>query len=363
MSAVADPTKAWETKVFKHDKILTTCKYTPAGDAVLAGSFDGKIHRWAVESGERSVVGSHVTWVSAILPGPSDRLYSADVQGNVKAWDLQASKEVWKIDGAHPGWLKTMALSPDGSMLATGARDAVVRIWSTSTGKLVKELKGHATDVYSAAFHPDGKSVATGDYDGKVLHWDLASGKLVRTLDAGVLVTRSAEFLCDVGGVRALGFDGEGKRLVATGLRDAKSNTFCPGAPAGIVFDWETGKAATTLKAKDDKVDGGIIAVRFMADGTLVGCAEGQSSGAIWFWKPGEAEPFHAIGGLSVYALDLHPDGLNLAGAFFQNIGHSGNGRSTKKGEYVSHGGNVRLFSMTEKPKPPPKAPPKPPKK
>src|SRR6185503_20727613 len=127
------------------------------------------------------VVGSHATWVTAILPGPSNRLISADLQGNVKAWDLAKPGPVWTIEHAHPGWLKAAALSPDGSLLATGARDGIVRLWSTADGKPVKELKGHARDVYSAAFHPDGKSLVTGDYDGKILHWEVASGKLVRT--------------------------------------------------------------------------------------------------------------------------------------------------------------------------------------
>jgi hypothetical protein len=354
---LADPTKAWEIKNFKHDKILTSCKFTPGGEAVLTGSFDGKIHRWVLETGEHTTLGEHVSWISAILVG-TDRVYSADFQGNLKAWNLAASKAAWSVDGAHPGWLKTLALSPDGSLLASGARDGVVRLWSTADGKLVKELKGHGRDVYSAAFHPDGKSLATGDYDGKILHWDVASGKLVRTLDAGILVTRSAEFLCDVGGVRALAFDAKGARLAASGLRDAKSNTFCPGAPAGLVFDWESGKATTALKAKDEKIDGGIIGLRFLSDGTLVGCAEGQSSGAIWFWKPGEAEPFHAVGGQSVYEVDIRPDGMAVAGAFFINIGKGGNGRGDKRGEYVSNGGLVRLFGLYEKPpgvKPAPK--------
>ncbi|MBI3858350.1 MAG: hypothetical protein HY293_21920 [Planctomycetes bacterium] len=359
MSSLADPTQAWETKSFKHDRILTTCKFTPCGEAVLAGGFDGKIQRWVLETGERSLIGTHVTWISAIIPGPSDRLYSADYQGNVKAWDLVESKELWRIDGAHPGWLKAMALSPDGELLATGARDGVVRLWSTKDGKLARELKGHARDVYSAAFHPDGASLATGDYDGKILHWGVATGKRVHTLDAEALVTRNAEFLCDVGGVRALAFDGEGKRLAASGLREAKSNTFCPGAPAGIVFNWESGKATTTLRAKDEKIDGGITALRFMADGTIVGCAEGQSSGAIWFWKPGESEPFHALAGQSLYEIDLRPDGMTVAGVSFTPIGPGGNGRSSKRGEYVSNGGTVRVFGLYEKPaapKPAPKA-------
>jgi WD40 repeat protein len=246
-----------------------------------------------------------------------------------------------------------LALRPDGSQLASGARDGIVRLWSTSDGKLLKELKGHARDVYSAAFHPDGTSLATGDYDGKILHWDLATGKLLRTLDASSLLTRNPEFLCDVGGVRALAFDAGGTRLAASGLMDATSNTFCPGKPSAIVFDWGTGKAATTVRAKDEKIDGGITSVRFLSDGTLVGCAEGQSSGAIWFWKPGEAEPFHTLSGQSAYEIDVRPDGLAVAGAFFQTIGSSGNGRG--KGEYVPHGGTVRLFGLYEKPKPPKK--------
>jgi WD40 repeat protein len=354
---IADPTKAWEVKTFKHDKILTTCRFTLAGDAILAGSFDGKIHRWVVETGEHTTLAQHVTWISAMIP-TSDRVYSADFQGNLKAWDLAASKEAWKVDGAHPGWLKTLALSPDGALLASGARDGIVRLWSAADGKLVKELKGHARDVYSAAFHPDGKSLATGDYDGKILHWDVATGKVVRTLDAGILTTRSPEFLCDVGGVRALAFDATGKRLAASGLRDAKSNTFCPGVPAGIVFDWESGKATNNLKGKDDKMDGGILSLRFMADGTLVGCAEAQNYGAIWYWKPGEAEPFHATGGLPVYDIDIQPDGMAVAGSFYQTIGKGGNGRGDKRGEYVPNGGTVRMFGLYEKPKPAPKAPP-----
>jgi WD40 repeat protein len=357
VSLLADPTKAWEIKSFKHPQILTTCKFTRCGEAVLAGSFDGKIHRWVLESGRHDIVGEHPAWISAILAG-SDRIYSADFQGNLRAWDLATDQRAWWVDAAHPGWLKTLALSPDGSLLASGARDGVVRLWSAADGKLARELKGHGRDVYSAAFHPDGRSLATGDYDGKILHWDLTSGKLVRTLDAGILVTRSPEFLCDVGGVRALAFDAKGGRLAASGLRDVKSNTFCPGTPAGLVFDWESGKATTTLKPKDDKIDGGIIALRFLSDGTLVGCAEGQSSGAIWFWKPGEADPFHAVGGQSVYEVDIRPDGLAVAGAFFINIGKGGNGRGDKRGEYVSNGGLVRLFGLYEKPagvKPAPK--------
>ena len=341
----------WEQKTFKHAQVLTTCRFVADGKALVAGSFDGWVYRWDVDSEERRQVGQHATWVTSVVPGPADRLYTADLQGNIRAWDLAADKPLWRIDAAHPGWMRALALSPDGALLASGARDAVVRIWNTVDGKLVRELKGHGRDIYSAAFHPDGASLVTGDYDGKILHWELSTGKLARTLDAGSLTTRNAEFLCDVGGVRALAFDAKGGKLAASGLRDAKSNTFCPGIPAGIVFDWASGKETLKLKLKEGSIDGGMTSVRFLPDGALAGCGEGAGAGALWLWKPGESEPAHTVGIQSAYEVDVRPDGQAVAVASFEPVGPggNGNGKPLKKGEYVPNGGRLRLYSLLPK--------------
>lgn len=347
---MSDPSKAWEFRTFKHDRILTTCKFTADGAAVVAGDFEGRLLRWTVETGERVEVGTLPTCIAAVLPGTDGRLYASDYQGTVKAWI--DGKPAWTIERAHPVWMRAAALSRDGSMIATGARDGVVRLWSTSDGKLLKELKGHGRDVYSAAFHPGGKALATGDYDGKIVHWDLEQGAPVRTIEVPELIARNPEYLCDVGGVRALAFDATGGKLAASGLKDAKSNTFCPGVPAGYVFDWASGKEIARAKVKGESIDGGMTSVRFRSDGLLVGSGEGAGSGALWFWKPGETEPCHTLGGQSAYEVDVHPDGTRVAAAFFEPIGPggNGNGKPIKKGEYVSNGGRIRIFSLTEKP-------------
>ena len=56
-----------------------------------------------------------------------------------------------------------MALSPDGSMLASGAgyRDYRVWLWRVRDGVLLRTLS-HGDSVLSLAWSPDGKTVATG---------------------------------------------------------------------------------------------------------------------------------------------------------------------------------------------------------
>ena len=48
----------------------------------------------------------------------------------------------------------------------------MVRLWETSTGKLVRELSGHASHIYSLEYHPDGKTLLSGDLLGVIKEWD-----------------------------------------------------------------------------------------------------------------------------------------------------------------------------------------------
>ena len=104
-------------------------------------------------------------------------------------------------------------------------------------------------------------------------------------MDASLLHTRREEFLADVGAVRCLAFNKEGTLLAASGLANAESNTFCPGTPTVLVFDWATGQAKPPLGVRE-KVDGFIHAVRFLPHSMLAGYGEGTVGGGLWIWKP-----------------------------------------------------------------------------
>lgn len=76
----------------------------------------------------------------------------------------------------HTDDVVTVAFSPDGSKIASGADDNTIRIWETHTGSELSVLRGHDNNVHSVAFSPDGTQLASGGADGKIWLWNVADG-------------------------------------------------------------------------------------------------------------------------------------------------------------------------------------------
>ena len=85
-------------------------------------------------------------------------------------------------NGPVDAGVTSVALSPDGSLLAAGSLDTVVRIWDAKTGQPLDRLKGHKDSVYSVAFAPDGKWLVSGSLDKTLKIWDLTTlrNKLIK---------------------------------------------------------------------------------------------------------------------------------------------------------------------------------------
>ena len=79
--------------------------------------------------------------------------------------------KLWKLD--TPGALReevleglrnevtSIAFSPDGRRMASGADDKTIKLWDVSTYEEVAEWRGHRRAIVSVAFSPDGSRVAT----------------------------------------------------------------------------------------------------------------------------------------------------------------------------------------------------------
>jgi WD40 repeat protein len=63
------------------------------------------------------------------------------------------------------------AISPDGTLVASGHRDGSVRLWQLASGRLLATEARHRGLVGRAAFSPDGRQLATGDRHGQIYVW------------------------------------------------------------------------------------------------------------------------------------------------------------------------------------------------
>ncbi|MEN9610557.1 MAG: hypothetical protein RLZZ628_1371 [Bacteroidota bacterium] len=80
----------------------------------------------------------------------------------------------------HTDVLTSMAYSPDGRFLLTGSQDKSLKLWSITTGTILRTIaKAHDEYVYAVAFSPDGKKIASGSYEGTVKVWDVMNYTLL----------------------------------------------------------------------------------------------------------------------------------------------------------------------------------------
>jgi len=345
------PTKPKNSKPFESDrKQHNGARYSPCGKFLVAGGYQGNVLRWDV-TGEApkslEPLTGHNGWVQAYAFAPSGKwLFTGDSWGRLQAWDYTAEKPkaAWNIAEAHAGWLRSIAVSGDGKVLATCGRDQVVRLWDAATGKKLHELTGHNEDVFVVRFHPDGKSLVSGDLKGVIKQWDLATKKHARDFDAKVLFTLNR--LQDVGSVRAIAFDKDGKHMLASGTKP-KNGGNVQGVPTILVFDWAGGKQTKEFNLG---VDGDVYVcdLQFDSRGFFMAAVSGNpGTGKFAFLRIEDKEPFVMQTFGNCHALSMHPDQKHLA-ATGVNGNSSGNGRVKGMGpmDYPGNYSPITFFDI-----------------
>jgi hypothetical protein len=112
------------------------------------------------------------------LSADGTRLATGETDGKVQLWDAGTGKHLKDLPG-HSDGVRSVAFSPDGGRLVSTGQDKTVRVYDSSSGALLFEIKNHVEGVNAARFLPDGKTLLTAGSDGAVFYWDASSGKEV----------------------------------------------------------------------------------------------------------------------------------------------------------------------------------------
>ena len=173
---------------------------------VLAASFYTAVEAWDTAANKRlPVLNGHAreVWGMALSPNGS-LLATASWDQTVRLWDTATGAVLRVIKFPSPRAAWRVAFSPDGALLAVAGQDQRAWIWDMASGAYLHELKGHTNQVEGVAFSPDGKMLATASQDGSVRLWDPFSGKPLRILNGHI-------------NAKGVAFSPDGTMLASTG--------------------------------------------------------------------------------------------------------------------------------------------------
>lgn len=328
------------------DPQIRLARYSPCGKVLVAGGYTGNVRRWNADAkaAELPALSGHHAWVDGIaFRGEGELLFTGDSWGQLTCWKGYTAEQpevVWKKETAHDGWIRDLAVSPDGKLVASCGSDGCVRLWNVDDGNSVRENK-NGRDVLRLAWLPDG-TLVSGDDRGIVKHWK-DDGTVVRQFDASVLYTLSR--LQDCGGVHALAVDREGKTLAAAGLVPKNGGTV-NGPPTLLLFDIATGEEKQRWKLGADN-DAFVGDVHFHDEGFLSLVTYGTpGQGKLVYVAPGVEAPFFEKKLSNAHSLSWHPDGKQLA-VVTTAPGSNGNGRPLDKdGNYKGNKSPIQVFTV-----------------
>ena len=289
-----------------------------------------------------------------------------------RLWDTNTGKLLYTyIDQ----FSNVMALSPDGSLLATSGRWDL-NLWDVSTGKRLQTLTGDGKEeVSSVKFSPDGSLLAISWTNETTSLWDVNTGERLQTLTGAARVwfspdgsllagvnSRRGEYigLWDVatgehlqsfigGGVGYITFNSDGSLLVHTGYFWREVNTDRPfrtitghtndltsprfisdgsllvvdGVGIGL-WDVNTGEHLRILTEHTNKKRSNIVGFSaFSPDGNLL-AGSGSFSKILCLWDANTGELLRTLTGhaANIRSVMFSPDGNTLASGDFDGTIH-----------------------------------------
>ena len=207
---------------------------SPDGTRLYAACMDGRIFEVDPATGTTTAFDSaHGSFASGCVVLPDgETLISAGYDGWLLWHDLATRRSFRRLK-AHDFWSWQLALSPDGTRVATvtgqylaggekyepaTATGPTVRIYDAKSGDLVREFS-HLPPVLSVAFSSDGQHLAAANMMGEVRVWEIATGTSVAQFTSSDFtswgIIKSPHYL---GGIYGLAFGPDGASLLCCGM-------------------------------------------------------------------------------------------------------------------------------------------------
>lgn len=176
-----------EHRLEGHTDFVSCISLAHSTDYALTSSWDRSIRMWDLRTGQcqRKFL-KHTKDVLAVAFSPDDRLIVSAGRDNViRVWNVAGECMHEFLRDGHDDWVSSLCFSPTLShpVVVSGSWDNSVKVWNVNEGKCERVLGKHESYVTTVAVSPDGSICASGSKDGKTFLWDMNTGASLFMID------------------------------------------------------------------------------------------------------------------------------------------------------------------------------------
>lgn len=280
----------WDVATSKHLRTIlghggwvTSVHWSADGRYLLSADADGVIKMWDMQAMEMPAWPDEKpasVYATGFTPQNELLAIGLGTDGNLKLWNLSNGTML-----ANLGPAKTVdgaAFSKDATLVAVAVAPEV-RIYSVKTGNQISTLADHAKDVYSLQFSPDGTKLLSGNSEGKVIISEVLNGRTEARLNSGNMYYRAV-------------FSPDGKKI-ASADQDGK------------IRIWDVASSSIEKTLINHK--GAVRLLCFSPEGRMLASAGDDNT--VRLWDPATGQQLkQSPGSDRVERLTFAPDGKRL---------------------------------------------------